>query len=78
MKDFFARILLMICNMTIEKSLKIVEKYPSPKILSNAYKRLNPKDAEVLLSGIKYSDNKTIGKALSRSIYLFITKDYYR
>lgn len=73
-KDMFVRQLLQLKTLSLDKTLAIVQQYPTPVSLLSAYAAANdPEDAgELLLANIHYGQlRKTIGPVISKSIYNF-------
>ncbi|XP_025194530.1 crossover junction endonuclease MUS81 [Melanaphis sacchari] len=66
-RDMLIRQLLQIRGLSVHKAFAIVEQYPSPKSLINAFRRSgNP----LLLSNISYGiPIKTIGPAISKTLF---------
>uniref|UniRef100_A0A2S2PPM9 Crossover junction endonuclease MUS81 n=2 Tax=Schizaphis graminum TaxID=13262 RepID=A0A2S2PPM9_SCHGA len=66
-RDMLIRQLLQIRGLSVHKAFAIVEQYPSPRLLVNAFKRSgNP----LLLSNISYGiPIKTVGPAISKTLF---------
>ncbi|XP_022171158.1 crossover junction endonuclease MUS81 [Myzus persicae] len=66
-RDMLIRQLLQIRGLSVHKAFAIVEQYPSPKLLINAFKRSgNP----LLLANISYGiPIKTVGPAISKTLF---------
>lgn len=66
-RDMLIRQLLQIRGLSVHKAFAIVEQYPSPKLLLNAFKRSgNP----LLLANISYGiPIKTVGPAISKTLF---------
>lgn len=66
-RDMLIRQLLQIRGLSVHKAFAIVEQYPSPKLLINAFRRSgNP----LLLSNISYGiPIKTVGPAISKTLF---------
>lgn len=61
------RQLLQVRGLSVHKAFAIVENYPSPRLLINAFKKSgNP----LLLANITYGTPvKTIGQAISKTLF---------
>lgn len=66
-RDMLIRQLLQIRGLSVHKAFAIVEQYPSPKLLINAFRRSgNP----LLLANISYGiPIKTVGPAISKTLF---------
>lgn len=72
--------LLVVPGMKEEKAISLVKEYPTLGSLMEAYEQCDTElDRELLLENIKIQDNtfdifktKTIGKALSKKVYVFL------
>lgn len=66
-RDMLIRQLLQIRGLSVHKAFAIVEQYPSPKLLINAFRKSgNP----LLLSNISYGiPIKTVGPAISKTLF---------
>ncbi|XP_076222592.1 mus81 structure-specific endonuclease subunit isoform X2 [Nomia melanderi] len=73
--QMFVRQLLQLKGMSIDKALAIVERYPTPKVLVEAFQQSNC-NGELLLSNIEFGNKKRlIGSVISKTIYqLYINK----
>ncbi|KAM7436322.1 Crossover junction endonuclease mus81 [Porites harrisoni] len=69
--EVFAKQLMQISGVSPDKAVAILEKYPTPKRLLDAYKSQgNAKDRELLLSSLKCGKNqRNLGPSLSKMIY---------
>ncbi|XP_067031660.1 crossover junction endonuclease MUS81-like isoform X1 [Acropora muricata] len=69
--EIFAKQLMQINGMSSDKAVAIIEKYPTPKRLVDAYRSLiNLKERELLLSVLKCGKNqRNLGPTLSRLIH---------
>lgn len=73
-KEMFLRQLLDIQYLTLDKALGIVEAYPTPRSLFDAYANYpsNSEEAQFLLANIKYGKSKKlIGPQISKILYHF-------
>lgn len=72
-RDMLIRQLLQIRGVSVKKAFAIVEHYPSPKSLINAFKRSsNP----LLLANISYGlPVKTVGPAISKTLFQIYSND---
>lgn len=73
-KDMFVRQLLQLKQLSLDKALAIVQRYPTPASLLSAYAAANDDgdDGELLLANIQYGQlRKTIGPVISKCIYHF-------
>lgn len=66
-RDMLIRQLLQIRGLSVHKAFAIVNHYPSPKLLINAFKRSgNP----LLLANISYGiPIKSVGPTISKAVY---------
>ncbi|XP_017890439.1 crossover junction endonuclease MUS81 [Ceratina calcarata] len=72
--EMFVRHLLQLKGMSIEKAAAIVDRYPSPRALIEAFRRKSS-DAGLLLATIDFGDKKRlIGPAISQTIHQLYTK----
>lgn len=70
----FVRQLLQLKGLSVEKALAIVEHYPTPRLLIEAFQNCES-DRELLLANIQYGDKKrSIGPTISKTIYQLYTK----
>ncbi|CAH3044617.1 unnamed protein product [Pocillopora meandrina] len=69
--EVFAKQLMQLSGVSPDKAAAILDKYPTPKSLFNAYKvQKSVEDKELLLSVLKCGENqRTLGPSLSRLIY---------
>ena len=68
LQDVFAKQLLQIPHCTSKKVWAIVQEYPTPKSLFNAYQKTQ--DGKRLLEKIEYGEKRRkIGPKLSETIY---------
>ncbi|KAJ7360130.1 Crossover junction endonuclease mus81 [Desmophyllum pertusum] len=70
--EVFAKQLMQLNGISPDKAVAILEKYPTPKRLLDAYEEQDSvvKDRELLLSALKCGKNqRTLGPSLSRLIY---------
>jgi len=66
-RDMLIRQLLQIRGLSVHKAFAIVEQYPSPKLLVNAFRR---SDNPLLLANISYGiPIKTVGPAISKTLF---------
>ncbi|XP_060866513.1 crossover junction endonuclease MUS81 isoform X1 [Metopolophium dirhodum] len=66
-RDMLIRQLLQIRGLSVHKAFAIVEQYPSPKLLVNAFRR---SDNPLLLANISYGiPIKTVGPAVSKTLF---------
>lgn len=72
-RDMFIKQLLQIRGLSVHKAFAIVEHYPCPKLLINAFKQFsNP----LLLANITYGiPIKTVGPAISKTLYQIFSND---
>lgn len=72
----FVRQLLQLKGMSIDKALAIVEHYPTPRLLVEAFQKTDC-NGELLLATIEFGDKKRlIGSVISKTIYqLYMKKD---
>jgi len=72
----FARHLMKLRGLSVERAYAIIQKYPTPTALFKAYRDCsNRKDQEFLLATINYGNHgKTIGPAISRTICKLYTE----
>uniref|UniRef100_A0A1B0DLB8 Crossover junction endonuclease MUS81 n=1 Tax=Phlebotomus papatasi TaxID=29031 RepID=A0A1B0DLB8_PHLPP len=71
-RDFFARQLIQLSSMSVDKALAITRIYGTPRILMNAYRMRNEQEGRDLLTNIKYGRlGRQIGHKLSEIIYEF-------
>lgn len=72
-RDLFVRQLLQLRTLSLDKSLSIVQQYPTPKTLLHAYSNCkDQREAENLLAKIEYGQiRKCIGPIISKCIYHF-------
>lgn len=74
--EMFIRHLLQLRGMSLEKAAAIVDRYPSPRALIEAYKESS--NAELLLASIDYGNRKRlIGPVISQTIHQFYTKSRF-
>lgn len=72
-RDMFIRQLLQVRGLSIHKAFAIVDQYPSPKLLINAFKR-NPNP--LLLSNISYGiPVKKVGPIISKTLFQLYSND---
>lgn len=71
-REVFAKQLMQISGMSPDKAVAILDRYPTPKSLFDAYSLLSSvKDKELLLSALKCGKNqRNLGPTLSRLIYI--------
>lgn len=76
----FIRQLLQLKGLSLDKASAIIDKYPTPKLLSLAYKELDDKEqGELLLANIRIGNsNKKIGPVISKVLYEFYTMDEFK
>ncbi|XP_050580499.1 crossover junction endonuclease MUS81 isoform X4 [Bombus affinis] len=74
--QMFVRQLLQLKGMSIDKALAIVEHYPTPRLLVEAFQKSDC-NGELLLATIEFGDKKRlIGSVISKTIYqLYMKKD---
>ncbi|XP_060815160.1 crossover junction endonuclease MUS81 isoform X2 [Bombus pascuorum] len=74
--QMFVRQLLQLKGMSIDKALAIVEHYPTPRLLVEAFQKSDC-NGELLLAAIEFGDKKRlIGSVISKTIYqLYMKKD---
>ncbi|XP_033189981.1 crossover junction endonuclease MUS81 isoform X1 [Bombus vosnesenskii] len=74
--QMFVRQLLQLKGMSIDKALAIVEHYPTPRLLVEAFQKSGC-NGELLLAAIEFGDKKRlIGSVISKTIYqLYMKKD---
>lgn len=66
-RDMFIRQLLQVRGLSVHKAFAIVEHYPSPKLLINAFRR---SENSLLLANISYGiPVKTVGSAISKTLF---------
>lgn len=66
-RDMLIRQLLQIRGLSVHKAFAIVEHYPTPKSLINAFSRSRN---SLLLANISYGiPVKTVGPAISKTLY---------
>lgn len=70
-KDLFVRQLLQLKSLSLDKALAIIDQYPTPTNLRDAYRDCtNIEDAENLLATIKFGKLKSsIGSTISTIVY---------
>ncbi|XP_018328287.1 crossover junction endonuclease MUS81 isoform X1 [Agrilus planipennis] len=74
--EMFICQLLQVKGISLDKALSIVERYPTPKHLKNAYEKCSY--GERLLSTMQYGKlKKNMGLALSRTVYLLYTNKFF-
>lgn len=72
-RDMLIRHLLQIRGVSVQKAFAIVEHYPSPKSLINAFKRSGD---PLLLANISYGlPIKTVGPAISKTLFHIYSND---
>lgn len=70
--------LLQIKGLSVEKCCAIVDVYPTPRLLKEAYAANTPAQGEKLLSKITFGKyNKTIGPILSKVVYDLFTVEKF-
>lgn len=70
----FIRHLLQLKGISVEKALAIVDLYPTPTILTQAFRNAG-ESGEKLLAGIKVGSLKRqLGPALSKTVFDLYTK----
>ncbi|CAH1792081.1 unnamed protein product, partial [Owenia fusiformis] len=71
-RQMFGKHLMMIHGLTNEKASAIVEKYPTPSDLFDAFEACSTvKEKETLLAPIKFGNaNRCIGVAMSKQVYM--------
>lgn len=75
-KDIFARQLLQLKGVSVDKALSIVEEYPSPKLLKIKYDQLSNVQGEKLLASITFGSlKKFIGPVISKTVYQLYNSD---
>lgn len=69
--EVFAKQLMQLSGVSPDKAVAILDKYPTPKSLLDAYKvQKSVEDQELLLSELKCGENqRTLGSSLSKLIY---------
>lgn len=76
--DLFIKMLLQIKGMSVEKACAVVEHYPTPALLKQAYELNTASQGEKLLAKITFGAyNKTIGCVLSQIVYGLFTKEKF-
>lgn len=64
--------------MSVEKACAIVEKYPTPSLLKNAYITYSQQQGEKLLANVTFGKyNKMIGAVLSKVVYNLFTRESF-
>lgn len=78
-RDMFVRQLVSLKSLSVEKALAIVEQYPSPQCLFQAYGRcFGESEAVELLSNIRSGKLKRpLGSTISKIIYDFYNLGAY-
>ena len=77
----FIRQLMQLKGLSLDKALAIVDKYPTPKLLSSAYEELDDdtQQAELLLADIRiWNSNKKIGPVISKMLHAFYTLNEFK
>ncbi|ENN81877.1 hypothetical protein YQE_01740, partial [Dendroctonus ponderosae] len=70
--DLFVKMLIQIRGMSVERALAIIQQYPSPYLLKEAYESNDSESVnEKLLAAIKFATGKKIGPALSKIVFRF-------
>uniref|UniRef100_A0AAR5QHU9 Crossover junction endonuclease MUS81 n=1 Tax=Dendroctonus ponderosae TaxID=77166 RepID=A0AAR5QHU9_DENPD len=76
--DLFVKMLIQIRGMSVERALAIIQQYPSPYLLKEAYESNDSESVnEKLLAAIKFATGKKIGPALSKIVFRFFCKLQY-
>lgn len=75
----FVRQLLQLKGISVDKALAIVGKYPTPRLLKNAFEECGTAaSAEKLLATIQYGKlRKNIGPVISKTLYQLYTCNNY-
>ena len=69
----FIRQLLQLKGISVDKAFAIVERYPTPRTLINAFQTPGC-NAELLLANIEYGNKKSmVGPVISKTIYQLYT-----
>ncbi|XP_017754779.1 PREDICTED: crossover junction endonuclease MUS81 [Eufriesea mexicana] len=72
--EMFVRQLIQLKGMSVDKALAIVEHYPTPQLLIEAF-QASDCNGELLLANIEFGDRKrSIGSIISKTIYQLYTK----
>ncbi|XP_036332334.1 crossover junction endonuclease MUS81 [Rhagoletis pomonella] len=77
-REIFVQQLLQLHSLSLEKALAIVEEYPTPRLLFDAYEKCtSEKEARSLLSKIKCGPlERPLGDKLSQTIYDFYKTEF--
>ncbi|XP_022904262.2 crossover junction endonuclease MUS81 [Onthophagus taurus] len=68
-KEMFIKHLTSLKGLSIDKALAIADKYPTPRLLIEAYNQTAGDEGEKLISSITFKGNKTIGPVISQVIH---------
>ncbi|XP_018805079.1 PREDICTED: crossover junction endonuclease MUS81 [Bactrocera latifrons] len=77
-REIFVQQLLQLHSLSMEKALAIVEVYPTPRLLFDAYKLcLDERDARLLLSKITCGPlQRPLGEKISQTVYDFYKTEF--
>nr|XP_014087519.1 crossover junction endonuclease MUS81 [Bactrocera oleae] len=77
-REIFVQQLLQLHSLSLEKALAIVEVYPTPRLLFDAYELCtDERDARLLLGKITYGPlQRPIGEKISQTVYDFYKTEY--
>ncbi|CAH1176746.1 unnamed protein product [Phaedon cochleariae] len=76
--DLFVKMLLQLKGISVDRALAIVEIYPTPATLRQAYSENTGIKGEKLLAPIKFGKfKKAIGPTLSKTIYQLFTSETF-
>ncbi|KZC12994.1 Crossover junction endonuclease MUS81 [Dufourea novaeangliae] len=72
--QMFIRQLLQLKGLSVDKAFAIVERYPTPRILVDAFQQSDC-SGELLLSNIEFGNkNRLLGPTISKTLYQLYTK----